>query len=339
MTSTSRQKYILIAVALVSSLLFSSCAQKIVEIPPEIYWPLPPETPRIKFVDMIIGSKDIRKRDGSASMSSFLFGEGGEIKFIKPYGVAARKNKLYVTDIGGVFVFDFESGKFSILGSKELRLPSGIAVLDDSFFVADNARKKIFHYDLSGRLIKDFGSGEIDTVAGIAVDRQRKQLVVSDAKKNVVHIYDYDGRHLGQFGKRGKGNGEFNIPYGAAVDSSGRIYIVDSANFRIQIFDAGGVFIKSMGQVGSSAGNFARPKGIALDSEGHLYVLDSAFGNYQILDFDGNSLLAVGSTGTGPAEFQLPSSIFIDESDKIYVVDQFNARIQIFQYLKETQKR
>lgn len=337
MTSRLRQNSLLLLVALLSSLLLPSCAQKIAETPPEIYWPLPPEKPRIKFVDMIIGSKDVKKKDGSAAMSSFFFGEGKEIKFIKPYGVAFSRNKLYVTDIGGVFVFDFNSGNFSILGINQLRLPSGIAIAEDRFFVADTAGKKIYHYDLEGKLIREFGGGEIDTVAGMALDTNRRHLIISDAKKHVVHIYDYEGKPLQQFGKRGRSDGEFNIPYGVAVDKSGRIYVVDSGNFRVQIFDAAGAFIKSFGKVGSAAGYFARPKGVALDSEGHIYVLDAAFGNYQIFDFDGNSLLAVGSNGTGPAEFQLPSSIFIDENDKIYVVDQINTRIQIFQYLKEAQ--
>ncbi len=325
----------LLLAALLLSLLLPSCAQKIAETPPEIYWPLPPEKPRIKFVDMIIGSKDVQKKDGSAAMSSFFFGEGKEIKFIKPYGVAFSNNKLYVTDIGGVFVFDFNSGNFSILGIKQLRLPTGLAVLDNGFFVADSAGKKIIHYDLEGKFIRDFGGGEVDTVAGMALARQRRELIVTDARKHTVFVYDYEGRLLRQFGRRGTGDGEFNIPYGVAVDRSGRIYVVDSGNFRIQIFDAAGAFIKSFGKVGSSAGYFARPKGVALDSDGHIYVLDAAFGNYQIFDFEGNSLLAVGSNGTGPAEFQLPSSIYIDENDKIYVVDQINTRIQIFQYLKE----
>lgn len=339
MTSVAWKKLVLITVVLASGLLLSSCAQKIAEVPPEIYWPLPPEKPRIKFVDMIVGSKDVQKRDRLANASSFLFGEGGEIKFVKPYGVAARKNKLYITDIGGVFVFDFESGKFSILGSKQLRLPSGIAVTENSFFVADTASRKILRYDLAGGLLRDFGGSEIGSIAGIAVDEKQKLLVVSDAKKHVVHLYDYEGKYLRHFGGRGSGKGEFNIPYGVAVDSSSRVYVVDSGNFRIQIFDAQGVFIKSIGNVGSSAGNFARPKGVALDSEGHIYVLDAAFGNFQIFDFDGQSLLAVGANGTGPAEFRLPSSLFIDEYDKVYVVDQINTRVQIFQYLKDTQPR
>jgi len=321
------------SIFLIALILFiGACATEYVEKAPEMYWPIPPEKPRIKFVDMIVSSQDVKK---SAGLTGFFFGKGGDVKFVKPYAVAVNRQKVYVTDIGGIFTFDFSNNAFGILGTDQLRLPTGIVIALDNIYVAESVSKRIFQYELSGKRVREFGVGIVDTISGIAADIPNRRLIAADSRKHAVHIFDFEGKHIKSFGRRGAQDGEFNIPYGVAVDRTGRIYVVDSANFRIQIFTPDGKFLKSVGRVGTTAGNFARPKGVSTDSEGHIYVLDSAFGNFQIFDYDGNTLLAVGSNGTGPAEFQLPSSIFIDENDKIYVVDQVNKRVQIFQYLKD----
>lgn len=313
----------------------SACAShEVSEKVPELFWPLPPEKPRIKFVDTIIGSLDATSK--LEKVKNFFAGESaGENKFVKPFGVSAWNGKMFVTDLGHVHVFDFKSGNYGILGETDLRIPTGIAVYRDRLFVADVVKKRVFGFDVNtGKAVLEMGWRDLESPAGIAVDERGKRLIVADAKKHKIFLYSLDGIFLFAFGTLGTGEGELVMPYAVATDRDGRIYVVDSGNFRVQIFNEKGQFIKSIGQIGTSPGNFARPKGIALDSEGHIYVLDSAFANFQIFDFEGNTLLAVGSNGYGPAEFVLPSSIYIDENDKIYIVDQINKRVQLFQYLK-----
>ncbi len=314
-------------------IFFISCASPPQEKVPEMYWPLPPERPRIKLVDIVIGSLDAGLISGR--LKRFIFGVEPDTKFIKPFGVAVSDKKMYVTEIGGIFFFDFRNGEFRIIGTTELRLPSCITVGDGKVYVGDTFRKRVYVYDLEGNALMEFGFKELDTPAGIAIDRINKRILVSDAKRHMIFVYGYDGRLITTYGRPGRGRVEFHTPYGITIDKEGRIYVVDSGNFRLQILDKDGNFLKSIGSVGTSPGNFTRPKGVALDSDGHIYVLDSAFANFQIFDYDGNILLAVGTPGRGPGEFLLPSSIWIDEYDDIYVVDQINRRIQIFKYLKE----
>ncbi len=313
--------------------LFACASQPVVEKPPDMVWPLPPEKPRIRFVNIILGSADVNIK--ANKLKSILFGKEADTRFVKPFGVAVSDQTVYVTDVGAVLVFDLKNASFKIIGAGDLKMPIGIAATRERIYVGDAGRRTISVFDREWKRVLEFGRGEIGIPAGIAVDEQRKKVIVSDSKKNKVFIYGLDGRLLSQFGKRGVEPGEFNVPYGIAVDRQGRIYVVDSMNFRVEIFDENGKFLKSLGKVGTSAGMFARPKGVAVDSDGHIYVLDSAFGNFQIFDSEGGALLAVGNTGAGPAEFVLPSSICIDENDGIYVVDQINKRVQIFQYLKE----
>src|SRR4029078_4326058 len=79
-----------------------------------------------------------------------------------------------------------------------------------------------------------------------------------------------------KWGTHGTGNGQFNQPYGVAVDSSGRVYVADSANNRIQKFSSSGNFITKWGTQGSGNGEFKSPYGIAVDSSNNVYVADSA---------------------------------------------------------------
>ena len=41
---------------------------------------------------------------------------------------------------------------------------------------------------------------------------------------------------LGKWGSEGNSDGQFNIPYGIAVDGSGNVYVLDGGNNRVQVF-------------------------------------------------------------------------------------------------------
>jgi len=320
-------------VALLAFLAAVSCARETVPPPPELYWPLPPERPRIKFVDVVIGSLDAEIR--FSKIKDYVFGESGEYRFQKPFGVAARNGVMYVTDLRVIHKFDFVNKKFRMFGQPNIAMPSAIDVAPDGrVFVGDVVRHSVLVFDGEEKQVGEIGTSDLGVPAGIAVDGKRGRLIVSDSRKHRIFVYTLEGRLEYSFGGRGISEGKLNVPYGVDVDPAGRIYVVDSANFRLQVFSPEGRFIKSFGYAGDVPGAFARPKGVAVDSDGNIYVLDAAFANFQIFDFDGNTLLAVGSPGQNIGEFLLPSSIYIDEKDQIYVVDQVNRRVQIFQYLR-----
>lgn len=323
----------LLAVLLSISFLLGSCARVQKETPPELYWPFPPEKPRIKFVDSIVGSIDATGvRSGLAKV---IFGEEQEFRFAKPISVAVKNGVMYVTDIGVIHIYDFPKKAYRVISGYLLNTTGVAVAADGTLYVGDSGRKQVFMMRPKSNIWEKIDSpGTFETPGELVLDEINGRLIVPDAKKHVVRVYDMEGKFIFSIGGRGGEPGRFNFPYAAAVDREGRIYISDSGNFRVQVFDRDGKFISAFGGVGSSAGNFARPKGIAVDSEGHIYVVDSAFGNFQIFDPDGNIYLAVGTSGQDAGKFLLPSGIAIDENDKVYVVDQMNMRIQIFQYLK-----
>src|SRR5207249_627824 len=84
--------------------------------------------------------------------------------------------------------------------------------------------------------------------------------------------------------KSGTSNGQFNIPYGVAIDGSGNVYVADLGNFRIEKFDANGTFLTTWGSFGSGNGQFLGLSSVATDGNGNVYVADS--GNNRIEKFD-----------------------------------------------------
>src|SRR5438132_8137239 len=82
--------------------------------------------------------------------------------------------------------------------------------------------------------------------------------------------------YLTQWGTPGSGNGEFNRPYGVAVDAAGDVYVVDwereslGGNSRIQKFTGTGTYLTQWGSPGSGNGQFQNPSGVATDGSGHV---------------------------------------------------------------------
>jgi hypothetical protein len=135
---------------------------------------------------------------------------------------------------------------------------------------------------------------------------------------------------LATWGSNGSGNGEFNYPYGIAVDSQHRVYVADMENHRIQKFDSDGNFLLPWGSLGSGNGEFDYPVRIAVDSQDRVYAADALNYRIQKFDSDGNHLTTWGSYGSGNGEFYGPYDIAVDSQDRVYVVDTWNSRIQKF---------
>jgi streptogramin lyase len=129
-------------------------------------------------------------------------------------------------------------------------------------------------------------------------------------------------------GMAGAGAGEFNAPWGIAIDqSTGNIYVSDFGNNRLEKFSSSGALLATIGTKGSGEGQLLAPRGIVLDSSGNVWVADS--GNYRVEGFSpaGTPNGAFGKKGTGNLEFNAPYSIAISGGN-LYVTDSANNRVQ-----------
>jgi len=262
----------------------------------------------------------------------------------KPYGVAVRKGRVYITDTQqrAIVMFDLLNRKVKLFGTEgrgNLLKPLGIDVSkDDEIFVADNTAKRVVVFDLDGNYKRSFGSKKIfSRPVGIATDPLSNKVYVVDtggieSEQHQILVFNgKTGELVKTIGKRGSAKGEFNLPLQAATDKNGTLYVVDGGNFRIQSFDNSFSFKDTFGEIGRRSGQFSRPKGIATDNDGNVYVVDTAFGNIQIFTPEGKLLLFVGDRNTsgGPGKYSLPAGIDVDENGKIYIVDQFFRKVEI----------
>jgi DNA-binding beta-propeller fold protein YncE len=131
------------------------------------------------------------------------------------------------------------------------------------------------------------------------------------------------------------GEGQFNEPWGVAVDAEGAIYVADTWNGRIQVFDADGDFQRSWGYYNTTNGELGDPyamfgpRGITIDADGNLLVADT--GNKRIVRFapGGEFIDQVGGGGVILGHFEEPTDVAVDPRDgSIFVADNWNRRIQ-----------
>jgi len=201
------------------------------------------------------------------------------------------------------------------------------------------------------------GAGQFNGPQGIAVDSM-KNIYVADQENHRIQVFDSAGNFLFMFGWRvddgtntfqictsadtpcqagsaGGGAGQFNFPFGIAVDSMKNIYVGDFSNNRIQVFDSAGNFLFMFGSFGGGPGQFEGAAGIAVDSMKNIYVADTFNNRIQVFDSAGNFLFMFGSFGGGPGQFNLPFGIAVDSMKNIYVSDKSNNRIQVFSESQE----
>jgi DNA-binding beta-propeller fold protein YncE len=309
-------------------------------------FPPPPEKPRFIHERSLHSSADVLPDDNDGSLRRLVTGEvrSGE-GLGKPYGVAVRQGRVYIGDTANrmVVLYDLAQRRYKHIGTEEpgaLRMPFGLDLdAAGNLYVVDGSAKRVQVYDGEGKHLRTLGADHNwSRPAGMALDERRRRLYVVDAggvdkDDHVVRVLDLDsGAALPAIGKRGDGNGEFNLPRDVAVSAEGELYVVDGGNFRVQVFDAQGRFLRTFGAIGRQSGQFSRPKEIALDGSGNVYVVDTAFGNFQIFDREGKLLLDVGLRGNvdGPARFMLPSGIAVDVDGRVYMVDQFFRKVEVF---------
>src|SRR5205085_2939704 len=111
-------------------------------------------------------------------------------------------------------------------------------------------------------------------------------------------------RFLLQWGKRGKAEGEFDIPIGIAISRHDELFVTEFRNNRVQKFDTEGR-LKAVYPV------VEQPGGIAVDHAGNFYLAHLMPGKITVYSPKGELLREWGKPGTGDGEFQQPGGIAI----------------------------
>ena len=184
------------------------------------------------------------------------------------------------------------------VGLERLSRPVAMAFNSNQIlFVTDEASDEIKLFDSEGNFIRAIKVNDMNNPdslepvgpAGITIDSNNNIFVVS-RYGNFVQKLNEEGDPVIQWGSRGAGISEFNMPWGLDADNQGNIYVADWRNDRIQKFDSGGNFIKILGKTGFEPGEFNRPSSVSANALGQIAVADWGNERVQILDAEGYCL-------------------------------------------------
>ena len=334
----------------------------------QLVWPLPPDVPRIKFVQEIYGedkppvpagqTQKKKKQSWMDRVAGLQTTDNGSFKreFLhllgRPYGIGVdSKNRVYVADsfVSAVFVFDLEKKETKLIrNGVEAKFGTIIGLTVDNadrVFVVDALLHRVAALGPDWKLESYFGDDHLQHPGGIAIDENNRFLYVVDTGAQRVAVFDADNfEFLRNVGGPPKSAGDddpatFSKPSNVAVDKEGNVYVTDTINDRVQIFDADGKFISMFGKAGDGPGDFARPKGITIDADNHIWVADALTNRVQIFDREGHLLAFFGTGGDLPGQFGVPSGVYVDKQNRAFVTDQLKGRLQVFRYFTDAEAK
>jgi DNA-binding beta-propeller fold protein YncE len=336
--------------ALSTTLVVAGCAGPTTAPEPRAppVWPAPPEQPRYVYEATLRNAASLAAESGR--LKSLLLGDDDQrASFGKPFAVAAREGRVYVTDTEcrRVFVFDVPRRRTFSFGLRlegQLKKPAGIALdAQGRVYVVDASARRVVVYDPLGLYLHHIDGSTLWTrPTAVAVDAAGSRIHVVDtggveSEQHAVYSHDAEGRLLHTLGQRGAADGAFNLPADAAIAPDGTLWVLDAGNFRVQAFTPQGRFLRSFGSAGNGIGQFARPRGLAVDRQGRVYVADAMLCNVQVFEPDGTLLLALGSRARedAPGRWLLPARLACDETARVYVVDQYLHKVDVLRHLSD----
>jgi len=113
-------------------------------------------------------------------------------------------------------------------------------------------------------------SQKIETIGGVRVVHNEKGGKLRDKPGVSIQLI----KKLGDIDTLDE-NLAFNYPSDIAMDASGNIYVLDSANHRVQKFSPDGKYLATFGRRGQGPGEFYNPDSIDIDAHGFFYVMDA----------------------------------------------------------------
>ncbi len=191
--------------------------------------------------------------------------------------------------------------------------PAGLAIYENSLYVADKNNNKIRKIDLTtGRVTTVAGSGNASYEPGALLNGN-----VNEAK--------------------------FNFPSALVVDSDGTIYVADSQNHAIRKISGDTVTtLVGNGTSGDTDGigsiaRFNGPKSIAILDDSTLLIADTGNNKLKTVNklngetktFAGDGLVEFKDGALLQASFFSPSDVIVTEAGNIFVADTFNHAIRV----------
>ena len=108
----------------------------------------------------------------------------------------------------------------------------------------------------------------VDDSGTVLATTQQPVTVLSETTSNIIYLADEDitvNTIAGELGASGSDIGQFNLPFGLAKDSAGKIFVADYSNNRIVTIDSDGTVAPFV--------DISQPYGIAIDNDDNVYAI------------------------------------------------------------------
>lgn len=252
-------------------------------------------------------------------------------------------NELDITPIARPTVLLFD-GRTGVLlaqwGSNRFAMPHQLTVdRQDNVWLTDVALHQVSEFSHDGQSLLTLGergvpgddSSHFNRPTDIAVAPDGS-FYVSDGYRNTrVMKFAPHGRFLFQWGVKGNGSGQFDLPHGIALDTAGRVHVADRSNSRVQVFDSSGHYLSEW-----RGAPFGRPYDIAIGSDGTAFVVDGGDqpetppdrSGVAVVRPDGSVVERFGRFGNYDGQFVLAHAVAIAKDGSVYVGDA--GRVQKF---------
>ncbi len=246
--------------------------------------------------------------------SAIVFDPAGNLYIAETGNHVIRKVDTlgHITTVAGTATQGY-SGDSGPATSAQLDSPQGLALSNTTLYIADTHNHRIRAVDLTTNIITTIAG----TTPGFSGD---------NAPATSAHL---------------------NLPTAITLDTTGNLYIADTANHRIRRIDTTGTIttIAGNGTQGYSgdtgpatAASIDSPSGLAVDSLNNLYLADTH--NQRIRKITATTGLITTIAGTGSrgqsgdntaastAQLALPHGLTIDPAGNLYLADTANHRIR-----------
>jgi sialidase-1 len=230
-----------------------------------------------------------------------------------------------------ILVFDRDGKLLRSWGDEPIKTAHGLRIdHENNVWVTDIGNHQVLKFDAEGKLLLTLGKkGEpgdgpdhFNRPTDVAVAPSGQFYVTDGYGNSRVKRFSKEGVFLKEWGKKGTGVSEFNIPHAVRLDAEGRVYVADRENKRVQVFDADGRFLAVWKETGAPYGLF-----LARD---RLFVADGLANWIQVMDLHGKPLGRWGEKGTGPGQFNMPHMLCVDSRGAVYVAEINGRRVQKF---------
>lgn len=271
-----------------------------------------------------------------------VLGPQHNVKLVSGSEVLARKHTRYYYDegapgTGGPYRLVTKTTEGALLTSGEER---DLRVTKTAYSGQEGLGWKL-HAPTSS----EADPGNLDLIHKVKYDSQTGN-ILEDSSPGASSETIYPPSFASSFGGEGSGNGQLKLPGGAALDSSGNLWVPDAGNNRVEEFSAAGSFIKAVGwgvsdakaelQVctasckagltGTGNGELKSPRAIAINpTTGNVYVADTENNRIEELSSAGAWVANLGNLS-----LKEPQGVVVDSAGDIYASDTTNNRVLEF---------